>query len=112
MEDIDTVRSEINIIEYSNVVKEIFQDSSRSPKNPGMAVRRGKYKLENDELYLIKYQEWLDADAAVSRARSRLGERKYNLIYNNCEHFVVWCKTCISCSEQVSKVLRRWVLAS
>lgn len=42
----------------------------------------------------------------VKRARSRLGEEKYNLIFNNCEHFAVWCKTGISDSSQVNKVLK------
>jgi len=46
-----------------------------------------------------------DADETVARARSRLGERDYNLLTNNCEHFVVWCKTGISDSRQV----RNWV---
>ncbi|MCM1023618.1 MAG: lecithin retinol acyltransferase family protein [Prevotella sp.] len=32
------------------------------------------------------------ADEAVRRARSRLGEQNYNLIYNNCENFVRWCR--------------------
>lgn len=29
---------------------------------------------------------------AVERAYSRLGEKNYNLIYNNCENFVRWCR--------------------
>jgi hypothetical protein len=29
--------------------------------------------------------------AAVERARSRLGEDRYRLWTNNCEHFVTWC---------------------
>lgn len=33
------------------------------------------------------------ADEAVRRARSRLGEQSYNLIYNNCENFVRWCRS-------------------
>jgi cell wall-associated NlpC family hydrolase len=41
----------------------------------------------------------------VEHARSRLGENKYNLVFNNCEHFAVWCKTGISESSQVSAVL-------
>jgi hypothetical protein len=28
----------------------------------------------------------------VRRARSRLGERCYNLLENNCEHFSTWCR--------------------
>ena len=26
-----------------------------------------------------------------TRAHNRLGERSYNLLFNNCEHFVMWC---------------------
>jgi hypothetical protein len=37
----------------------------------------------------------------VDRAKSRLGENRYNLLFNNCEHFVNWCKTGISDSKQV-----------
>ncbi|MGD1903792.1 MAG: lecithin retinol acyltransferase family protein [Geitlerinemataceae cyanobacterium] len=41
------------------------------------------------------------ADSVVSRARSRIDERKYNLLFNNCEHFATWCKTGVSSSRQV-----------
>jgi hypothetical protein len=37
----------------------------------------------------------------VNRAISRLGEQKYNLLFNNCEHFATWCKTGISDSQQI-----------
>lgn len=43
-------------------------------------------------------------EETLKHARSRIGERKYNLLTNNCEHFVVWCKTGISESRQV----RQW----
>lgn len=29
----------------------------------------------------------------VSRAESRLNETEYNLVFNNCEHFVLWCRS-------------------
>ena len=32
-------------------------------------------------------------DVVVDRAESRLGERQYDLFFNNCEHFADWCKT-------------------
>lgn len=37
----------------------------------------------------------------IERAYSRLGETKYNLALNNCEHFAIWCKTGLSKSYQV-----------
>ena len=41
----------------------------------------------------------------VERAFSRVGETKYNLLLNNCEHFAIWCKTGVSESYQVKRVL-------
>ncbi|QGZ64708.1 lecithin retinol acyltransferase family protein [Paraburkholderia acidisoli] len=38
---------------------------------------------------------------AVARARSRLGEDRYRLLSNNCEHFCTWCVDGKSRSEQV-----------
>jgi hypothetical protein len=40
-------------------------------------------------------------EVAVKRAFSRLGENKYNLLFNNCEHFATWCKTGINESQQI-----------
>ncbi|MGF6785827.1 lecithin retinol acyltransferase family protein [Paraburkholderia sp. 35.1] len=42
---------------------------------------------------------------AVERARSRLGENRYNLLTNNCEHFCAWCLYGQSRSEQVHDCL-------
>ena len=44
-------------------------------------------------------------EETVQRARSRLGETAYNLALNNCEHFAVWCKTGVSESAQVNRIL-------
>lgn len=41
----------------------------------------------------------------LRRAKSRMGESSYSLIFNNCEHFVVWCKTGVSESHQVNAVI-------
>lgn len=40
----------------------------------------------------------------VKRAKSRLGEDKYNVFNNNCEHFATWCVTGKSESAQVKTV--------
>lgn len=41
----------------------------------------------------------------VERALSRVGENKYNLLINNCEHFAIWCKTGVSESYQVRRAI-------
>lgn len=50
----------------------------------------------------------------VARARSRLGENRYRLTTNNCEHFAEWCLSGESRSEQVERYARaaRATLAS
>lgn len=37
----------------------------------------------------------------LRRAMGRLGEQRYNLVFNNCEHFASWCKTGRHRSSQV-----------
>jgi len=44
-------------------------------------------------------------EETVKRAFSRVGENKYSLAFNNCEHFAIWCKTGISESHQVNTVI-------
>ncbi len=44
------------------------------------------------------------ADAIVQRARSRMGERRYSLVTNNCEHFSRWCCERSHRSAQVERV--------
>src|SRR5262245_34096622 len=46
-----------------------------------------------------------DAGAVVDRARSRLGERSYRLLTNNCEHFCAWALRDESRSPQVERLL-------
>jgi len=52
--------------------------------------------------YFVKRYGQCDADnVVIQRAKSRLGESKYSLLFNNCEHFATWCKTGLQDSEQV-----------
>jgi hypothetical protein len=41
------------------------------------------------------------AGVTLRRAMGRLGEQRYNLLFNNCEHFAHWCKTGRHRSAQV-----------
>lgn len=35
----------------------------------------------------------LENEEVITRAKENVGNRNYNLIFNNCEHFAFWCKT-------------------
>jgi len=49
-----------------------------------------------------------ELDQVVSRARSRLGENRYRIFTNNCEHFCEWCLRGESRSLQVELLRARW----
>lgn len=49
-----------------------------------------------------------DAREIIDRARSRLGENRYRLFNNNCEHFCEWCLRGQQRSYQVER-LTRWI---
>jgi len=53
-------------------------------------------------VYVAEYSDGFGyiPDVVVERAKSRLGEQDYNLLFNNCEHLANWCKTGMSHSRQ------------
>ncbi|NET05893.1 MAG: NC domain-containing protein [Symploca sp. SIO2B6] len=57
------------------------------------------------KIYARNYQVCYIPNVVIQRAKSRLGERKYNLLFNNCEHFATWCKTGVSDSRQIRDFL-------
>ncbi len=64
---------------------------------------------EKDTVELLHYpvgEERHTGHQAVARARSRLDERKYKLLTNNCEHFINWAITEKSESGQVAKAVK------
>ncbi len=46
-------------------------------------------------------------DEVIRRARSRLGENRYSVLRNNCEHFSEWCIS----GEPRSSQVDRWLAA-
>lgn len=45
------------------------------------------------------------SDEVVRRALHRVGEREYHVLWNNCEHFVTWCRS----GRRVSRQTERFV---
>lgn len=64
-----------------------------------------KFLLAGNEQYRSSSRIF-SPNETVARARSRLGEGGYSLIFHNCEHFALWCKTGVATSEQVKNILR------
>lgn len=60
-------------------------------------------------LFLGEKKKWkiYSSQETVERALSKVGEAKYDLVLNNCEHFAIWCKTGVSESYQVKRVVKR-----
>lgn len=54
-----------------------------------------------NQIHVKCYGQCDPPDVVIRRAKSRLEESKYNLWFNNCEHFATWCKTGLHESEQV-----------
>src|SRR5262249_3285017 len=53
------------------------------------------------QVHVEQYRVCYPPEVVVRRAEGRLGEDRYNLFSNNCEHLARWCKTGNSHSEQI-----------
>lgn len=58
---------------------------------------------KNKKIYIEKYDKCDPPIVVIMRAKQRLGEKSYNIFYNNCEHFARYCKTGKPISPQVEK---------
>lgn len=68
--------------------------------NDNVSIRKYLRFLKNYRKYYLYSPE-----ETVSRAKSKIGTKGYNLFTNNCEHFAIWCKTNISESHQINDLL-------
>lgn len=50
---------------------------------------------------IVRYSRSFPVEEVIARAESRIDERGYALLWNNCEHFARWCVTDRHHSEQV-----------
>ncbi len=64
--------------------------------------RLRKKKWLKKRIHKKRHKKYYKAERVIRRAKRRLGEKKYHLIFNNCEHFAYWCKTGKSRSKQVT----------
>ena len=63
------------------------------------------YFARGEAIHVKPYAAADPPAVVIRRAESRLGERDYSLVFNNCEHFAAWCKTGQHRSQQVNTVV-------
>jgi len=86
---------EVHVIEYGS-------DNRGSGKGKGVIRRRTVHNAERMKKHeYIHNYECFDRNEVSRRARSRIGEREYGVLGNNCEHFARWCKTGNSTCSQI-----------
>lgn len=62
-------------------------------------------KLHILETISSEVENDFSVEETIARAKSRLGEKAYGLLMNNCEHFAMWCKYGTKKSTQVENVI-------
>ena len=62
------------------------------------------FLLDANRFEIVKYKKSYNPDEIVRRAYERLNRRGYSLLFNNCEHFAVYCATGEKRSQQVETV--------
>ncbi len=126
IDDFLSGRENLYVLEFDNLRKDSWQfkgiitDNNSNFTNKGLLSffdinRLGKnikevvlIKLIEDVYNAINDSDYhiYSSEETVKRAESKIGEGKYNLGLNNCEHFAIWCKTGLHKSEQIDKLLK------
>ena len=80
--------------------------SSEGPVTGRIIVSSLEIFTGNGDCYLREYSHrYYSPSESLARAHQRLGERAYNLQFNNCEHFVTWCIQGFHYSTQVQRLV-------
>lgn len=74
-------------------------------RTEGIRLKSKKDFSKNKLIFTKYYTNCSSSEETLKRAYKKLGEKKYNLFFNNCEHFAYWCKTGIHKSEQIDELL-------
>lgn len=76
-------------------------------KQSGGRITRTTYRKfsQGEQVYVGTYSYKFSRDEVVKRARKRLHESDYNVVFNNCGHFATYCTTDKAYSEQVENVI-------
>ncbi len=62
---------------------------------------------QGQSIKIVHHKKSSDKIVTLNRALKRIGEKKYNLLFNNCEHFANWCKTGFHNSKQIDDLINQ-----
>jgi hypothetical protein len=74
-------------------------EGDTSPSNEIMRTHISKFIRGSVVIGVLEFPDVIDGkkcfteQEAVARAESRIGEARYCLLKNNCQHFAIWCRT-------------------
>lgn len=71
---------------------------------PKSIISIGLGKKLIDQIAASQYTLY-SPEETIKRAKTRLNEQHYDLVFNNCEHYAIWCKTGLKTSHQVRSIL-------
>ena len=72
----------------------------------GWGLKLATNLLDTDTEVVRSAKKIYSPDETVLRAAACRDTRNYNLVFHNCEHFAIWCKTGVSSSVQVKKIIK------
>lgn len=87
-----------NVVHYAGLARSLHPGPVEEATMTSFAAG---HEVRIEPSYRPTYEE----KEAVDRARSRLGENRYSLLTNNCEHFCAWCLYGHAHSKQVDECL-------
>ena len=94
-------KKRLNVNHHLLVISVVSKDQLHVIHNDGTVVVEETLDMSPGQIVAVHdYPCNFTAKQAIERARSQLG-RKWDLLTNNCEHFVMWAKTGIAKSTQV-----------
>ena len=100
---VDTERNKVRVIHWS----------SQKGERAQITEELIDLKKERGNLYRMDYSEEVIKEnpprLVLARARSRLGDKGYDLFRDNCESFAAFCKKGVERSQQV-RWLRKWMV--
>jgi len=67
---------------------------------------------KGSQFIVVSHKNSSSKRITLTRAMSRIGEKNYNLLFNNCEHFANWCKTGYHKSPQIDMFFKESLKAS